>query len=373
MTDRERMLAVLNHRQPDRIPWIPRLRLWYNAAVLAGTLPDRFAGLSHREVQRAIGAGWPSLDGRIYRIEHDDVDIVETVDGWLTTKVYHTPVGSVREVTRHSPELIAHALPGEVIEHLLKGPDDYTIWEWVVKHRRYVPAFDEFRAFDADLGDDGLPVVQIEGVPIYDFLDVLVGFNDAYYHLVDYPDEVDHLLTVMAEVHRDRLWPLASASPAQAILNGTHLSSQMTPPRLFRKHILPYYEEANAVLHQAGKWTVMHADDDVSAIVDLVEAAGWDMLDSFVTAPMVPLTLAEARATWGNRVIISGGLPSVLLMPEIPEETFRAYVDELFRVIAPGDAFMLAVADNVMPNAVIDRIAWVSEQVETRGRYPIEA
>jgi hypothetical protein len=155
-------------------------------------------------------------------------------------------------------------------------------------------------------------------------------------------------------------------------MNGFHLSSQMTPPRLFRKFILPYYEEANAYLRTHGKWTVMHADDDVSHIMDLIEQAGWDMLDCFVTAPMVPLTLAEARATWGDRVILSGGLPSVLLLPEVPEETFRAYVDDVFRVIAPGDAFVLAVADNVMPNSAIERIAWVGEQVEGRGRYPIE-
>jgi len=230
MTDRERMLAVLNHQPPDRIPWIPRLKLWFDAAVLSGTLPQRFAGLSHREVQRAVGAGWPSLDGRIYRVEYEDVEIVESRKGRTATTEYHTPVGSVSQVTRHSTELAAHGLPGEVVEHLLKGPEDYAVWEWVVQHRHYIPTFDEFRTYDAEVGDDGLPVVQIEGVPIYDFLDVLVGFNDAYYHLVDYPDEVEHLLAVMTEVQRERLWPLAAASPAQ--VNAAASVQEAHPPLL---------------------------------------------------------------------------------------------------------------------------------------------
>jgi hypothetical protein len=95
------------------------------------------------------------------------------------------------------------------------------------------------------------------------------------------------------------------------------------------------------------------------------------MVECFVTAPMVPLTLAHARQFWGDRVIIWGGLPSALLSPSVPEDEFRAYVYELFDVVAPGDAFILGVADNVMPDSLIDRVAWVSEQVEQRGWYPI--
>ena len=115
------------------------------------------------------------------------------------------------------------------------------------------------------------------------------------------------------------------------------------------------------------------ADADVSRILDHIERAGWDMVECLVTAPMVPLTLAQAREAWGERVIIWRGLPSALLSPNVPEEEFRAYVDELFGVIAPGDAFILGVADNVMPDALISRVAWVSEQVEKRGWYPVGA
>ena len=54
------------------------------------------------------------------------------------------------------------------------------------------------------------------------------------------------------------------------------------------------------------------------------------------------------------------------------ETEFRSYVDHLFEVIAPGDAFILGVADNVMADSLVDRIAWISEQVELKGWYPIE-
>jgi hypothetical protein len=86
---------------------------------------------------------------------------------------------------------------------------------------------------------------------------------------------------------------------------------------------------------------------------------------------MVPLTLRQARDAWGDRVIIWGGLPSLLLAPSVPEEEFRAYMYKLLETVAPGDAFILGVADNVMPDSLIERVAWVSELIEERGWYPM--
>ena len=53
------------------------------------------------------------------------------------------------------------------------------------------------------------------------------------------------------------------------------------------------------------------------------------------------------------------------------DAAFERYMDELFDTIAPGDAFVLGVADNIMPGAKIERLRRVAEMVEERGRYPI--
>ena len=136
--------------------------------------------------------------------------------------------------------------------------------------------------------------------------------------------------------------------------------------------MLPYYEELAPLAREAGKSLAMHADNDTSLIVEMIERAGWDMVECFVTAPMVPLTLDKAREVWGDRVIIWGGIPSLLLSASVPEQQFRSYCHRLFDVIAPGRAFVLGVADNVMPDSLIDRIAWISDLVEERGVLPVE-
>ncbi len=87
------------------------------------------------------------------------------------------------------------------------------------------------------------------------------------------------------------------------------------------------------------------------------------MAECFVTAPMVPTTLAEARAAWGDRVIIWGGVPSVILEPQFSAAEFEAYLREIFAVVGDGAAFILGVADNVMPGAEIERVRRITEMV----------
>ena len=55
------MLRTIRNEPTERIPWIPRLDLWYQANRLAGTLPPEFRGATLREIVGALGAGWHSV------------------------------------------------------------------------------------------------------------------------------------------------------------------------------------------------------------------------------------------------------------------------------------------------------------------------
>jgi hypothetical protein len=111
----------------------------------------------------------------------------------------------------------------------------------------------------------------------------------------------------------------------------------------------------------------MHADADSQLILQNILESGFDMAETFTTDPMVKCTLEEARATWGDEVIIWGGVPSVILEPTVSEAEFEAYMRRVFRVVAPGNAFILGVADNVMPAAMVERIERITAMVEAWG------
>jgi len=208
--------------------------------------------------------------------------------------------------------------------------------------------------------------------PLHHFLQKLAGYHHAYYCLADWPEEVEHLLRTMEELERERLWPVVAASPARLILHGVHFDSLLTPPPLFSRYITPYYQEFSELLHQRGKTLCMHADNDSRLILGHLKEAGFDMVETFTTQPQVSCTLEEARRAWGTGMIIWGGVPSVILEETYTEAQFEDYLRRVFYTIAPGDAFILGVADNVMPGALLERLERIGEMVAAWGEYPID-
>lgn len=374
MTNRERLLAILSGQRADRVPWIPRLSIWHTAATRRGTLPARFAGKSLRRVEADMRMGTPARDGHIFvREQGGDVEVRTRQEGDSTVTEYRTPRGAVSARFRISAELSDAGIQALEVEHIVKTPADLPAALYLYEHGTYRPTFDEYEAYDKDIGADGLPMVQVGDVPLHHFLQKLAGYQNAFYLMADEPAKVEQLLRRMEEVDRERLWPLLAESPARLLLHGLHFDSGLTPPPLFERFITPYYRDLSALLHSHDKKLCTHADNDSRLILQHMREAGFDMAETFTTEPLVRCTLAEARAAWGRDVIIWGGVPSVILEPVYSEAEFDAYMVDLFRTIAPGDAFILGVADNVMPDALPARLERISDMVEAWGDLPINA
>lgn len=371
MTNRQRILAVLDKKSPDRVPWIARLDLWYHARMAEGNMPARFRGMSVVEVGRALRTGNPARDGKVFSVRYDGLEVRSERAPGVVRQRFITPYGEVTFGRILSEKVSGTTDQGLPLEHPIHTVEDYKVLEYIAEHTRYDPCYDEYLAYEAAVGDDGYPMVSCGDVPFHYFLLHLAGYNQAYFEMVDHAQEFEHLLTVMEQADRERLWPVIADSPARLILHGVHFDSQMTPPHMFRKYMTPYYKDFSALLHARDKSLTWHADDDSQDILAEVKDAGFDMSECFCTAPMVEVTLQEARAAWGNDVIIFGGIPSIILEPTFPEADFEAYMRGIFRTIAPGDAFIFGVADNVMPTSIIERVERISHLVEQHGVYPV--
>lgn len=373
MSNQQRILAILAGKSPDRIPWVPRLQLWYDARVAGGSMPPRYRGLSLRELERAMGAGTPARDGHIIKVRHEGVEVRwHKKDGEILTE-FVTPVGTVSKLGIKSSGIDSLADEDTLPKTFpIRRVEDYAVVEYIYEHTYFEPTYEEYEAYEREVGEDGYPMVYAGDCPIHHFLLYLAGYNQGYFELADHPAQVEHLIRVMEQIDTERLWPLVLNSPARLILHGMHFDTQMTPPPLFERYIKPYYRKVTPALHARDKRLAYHADNNSKAILRLVKESGFDLADCLCTAPMVTVTLEEARAAWGKDMIIYGGVPSVLLQPEFSDEEFEDYMGQVFRAVAPGDAFILGVSDNVMPDAMIERVERISELVGQKGGYPIQ-
>lgn len=370
MNNRQRIQNILAGSPPDRIPWIPRLRIWYEANRRLGTLPHKYVGWSERQIEQDLGMGSPGRDGRIFRSEIRDVEIQIEVSGYETYKNYITPLGMVSTLERHSAELERIGIGGQEVEHMIKGPQDYPIVEYLIEHTRFIPTYEDYLIYEEKIGEAGLPIVPLGQDPMNHILQELIGYNTAYFHLYDHPDMVNHLLEVL-QAKSEEMLQVVLDSPAKLFLYGEHFDSQMTPPPVFKKYMVPHFQSFADCLHAHGKYLACHADADSTLLLDMIKDSGFDLAECFVTAPMVPVTLEKARSIWKEDVIIWGGIPSIILCDPITDEEFNNYMINMFRVIAPGDAFILGVADNVMPETRFKRLEQISEMVEKYGSYPL--
>lgn len=371
MTNRERVLTILRRQMPDRIPWIPRLKLWHTAHQSAGTLPRELQGTTQREAERWLGMGDAAREGRLYRVEYRDLEVRAYRIGTDDITEYITPFGTLRSCRSLAPEHVAMGFAGVFTEYPIKSEADYRAWEYVVERTEYVPTYDEFLAYDAKVGGEGLPFVIGGDCPFHAWQIRLVGYEEGYLHLADFPATVERLIDRMAAHEREKLWPVIARSPAVWIQHGVHFDSMITPPAIFRRYIKPYYRDFSAVLHAQGKYLAFHLDADSRLLLDDIRDAGMDVADTFATAPLVKCTLADARQAWGDQVVIWGGLPSTLLEDSVSNEEFEREMRNIFRTIAPGRAFILGVSDNIMPGARFDRLKRVLEMVEEWGACPL--
>ncbi len=370
MTTRERYEAILSGREPDRIPWLPRLELWHRGHTARETLPEEFQGCSLREVERKLRLGTPARGARVFTQAYKNLDIRRRTEEPREMTEFITPHGKLRQV--FSGSSLTHHLGYDRIwtEFPVKTADDLAAMEYVISHIEYEPCFDGYEEYENEVGGDGFPMVVAGLDPFHHVLLELTGYETGYVLMHTERQRFDHLVQVLTE-KMDEHDSLIRESPGKLFCIGQHFDAQMTPPPVFAKYMLPYYQRLSESLHSSGKKLAFHADADCTGLLELTKEAGFDMAECFTCAPMVQCTLEAARSIWGEKVIIFGGIPSTIITESVSEKTFHSYVDDLFKIIAPGKAIILGIGDNVMPETIWDRFLHLTRTIEERGTYPV--
>ena len=367
MNIKERLEAVYSGRKPDRIPWIPRLKIWYLAHKAQGILPKEFIDLSLREIEKKLHLGTPARDGKIYMMKYNNIEIREEIKDDKLYKHYNTPEGVVTEVYKININAREKDSPFAMgrIENLIKKVGDYKILEYIIKNIHYLPDYDKYIRYEKEIGEDGIPLVNCGVDPMFLILHEFIGYNNCYYELYDHPRELKRLYEVCYEKQLELL-EIISNSPAKVILYGSHYDSMMTPPPIFNEFIKPFLKIYSEKLHQKGKIHAIHADAESLLLLESFRESGIDMVECFATAPLVRCTLEDAINAWGSDMIIWGGIPSTLLNPiNYSEEEFIQYLNEILHLINKKEVrIILGVSDNVMPEADINRIKMITELIK---------
>ncbi len=268
MTHRQRILAACRGQVPDRIPWVPRMDLWYNAHSRAGTLPPQFRKASLREIAQAMGVGYHAVVPNFLEIRSPDDTVdrclgiyrLKTMpfetrlhdvrrevhrDGDRTRVTYHTPVGSVAGAFQYTAEMKeSGASISWIDEHLLKGPADYPVLEHILSNLEVVPTYDSYRAWQEWIGEDGVAVAfaSLSASPMHHIMRELMPMTDFFLEMHDQAEAMASLARSMEGWFRAMFAALAEC-PAEVIFLGANYDETITYRPFFEQYIVPWLRE----------------------------------------------------------------------------------------------------------------------------------
>jgi uroporphyrinogen-III decarboxylase len=373
MNHRDLALAAMRGQPVDHIPFIARMELWYEFHRNGGTLPPPYGNASLWDIQRDLGIGifgFGAWSTSFYRLVHHDVEVARTVTGDLTTTHYHTPHGTLTCRDRMSPELREAAGTGARVEYPFKGTEDYDALQFTIEHTQVVENYDAYAEFVDAIGTDGLALPFSGHLPAHQLMIFFMGYQTFYYELHDHPGQVEALVQALTEQQRQIL-ALGAGCPAQAIEVGGNYDEQMTPPPVFDTFFAPFYRESREILAQGDKILVVHGDGEMQALLDKLMACRVQVVEALTPQPMTSIDVAATRQLWADRVVMWGGIPSVILTPTYSDDEFERCMEDLFQAIAPGDRFILGFGDNVPTDALFHRVKWIAQFWAERGSYPL--
>ena len=328
MTMRERMLAVIQGREHDRVPF----------AMYEIMLPaqEAFDLLGHGNIGLIRFCS-------IFRAETPNCRRESTIFFEGETKwernILRTPKGDLTELRIFEPAFDSSTAR----KHFVETREDYErLWSYL-EDAVILDNYDQYYRDCAELGDDGIPKTEIERTPWQQLWIEWVGLEPLSYHLADWPDHVEHTLDLLERRAR-QTFEIARRSPAPFIVIVDNITASAIGPARFRKYCARLYDELDAMLADRGIPVFSHMDGMLKPLWKDIARSRVGGLDSFTPVPDCDTTVAEAVAMWPEKRLWLNFPSSVHLAP--PDQ-IRATADQILADAGHTGRLQVQISENV--------------------------
>lgn len=354
MTMRERMLAVVQEREHDRVPFVQ-----YDGLAAPNEDVWALVGRDNMGLLR-----WSA----VHRIDHPHCSLeVEPFErrgiGGRRT-VMHTPAGELVQ-----EELIQATYGAASIKkHFVQQPEDYRVLLAYLRDSVVSEDVDRYLRDVRELGEDGLPLVAVSRTPYQQLWIQWVELQDLCAHLVECPELLAEVTSVLADIER-QVYRVVRRVAGEVRLPFVDVPDNITAPviglRYFERYCVPLYNELSDMLAEVGVPVVVHMDGDLRPLWQAITASRVGGLDSFSPSPDNDTSVAEARALWPDRVLWVNFPSSVhLAEPEVIYRQARRILEE----DGASGRLWIQVSENVPPGVWRRSLPEIMRAIEDSGR-----
>ncbi len=385
MTPRERVLAAINHEEPDRVP-----------IVIGVSNATGIKMKPYQELKRLLGIDapdeyiydWPELgtaaidEETMIRLRSDVRGVLDLEPEWVRERNRKRPP--------HTPYIDSWGTgqveiePGEWFPgvHPLK---DATTIEEIEAYEHWPDMNDPTRV--AHVREQALRLREenqyaIMGTPwlLFPFerAHALQGMEQFMLNLALNPDFAvallrkitDHCKVLMDHFLRE------CGDLIDIIKIGDDLGSQtglLISPRMYRKYLKPFHAEFIAFIKERTDAKVFfHTDGDVMDLVgDFIEI-GVDILNPIQTSAGRMADLPQLKRRYGDKIAFCGAIDTHHILPHGTPEEVRQEVKRVIEILGPGGGYMVASVHTIMNDVPAENILAMVDAVEEFGHYPLK-
>jgi uroporphyrinogen-III decarboxylase len=208
------------------------------------------------------------------------------------------------------------------------------------------------------------------GTGIFEQCHYLMGFEDTLSNLLEEPECMKELISVISEFRFNYLKLLVDILKPDAILSHDDWGSKHSmfmSPATWREIIKPYYFKMYNYAHDHGVLIMHHADSFLEQIVEDMVEIGIDIWQGVLPQNDIP----KIQKQLSGRMTLMGGIDAAIVdWPGTPEEVIRAEVRRACAAYGPGGGFFPSLTyglpGSIFPNVdpiITDEIARYNAEV----------
>jgi uroporphyrinogen decarboxylase len=383
MSSRQRVLAVLDHRQPDRVPIVIGVS---NATSIKMKPYRRLKALCGIESEDRFLYDWPELgtaqvDEATLRRLHGDVRGV-----W--DRFPETTYARNRRRPEHADYIDDWGSGAVEIEPGVWFPGIHPLAqaETLAELEAYPwPDMDDpyrvahVRQSAAALAEEGLYTILATPWLLFPLerAFAMQGMDRFLRNLALHPDFAQALLEKIAARCKTLMGHFLGelGDNVDMIKIGDDLGMQeslLMSPRMYRRLVKPVHADYIAFIKQHTRARVFfHTDGDVFDLLDDFVEIGVDVLNPVQTAAGRMSNLAELKKRYGNNLVFCGGIDTQRILPFGSPAEVREEVRRVIHMLGPGGGYMLGAVHTIMDEVPPENILAMVDAVEEFGTYPV--
>ncbi|MCP4184123.1 MAG: hypothetical protein GY761_12535 [Hyphomicrobiales bacterium] len=384
MTSRERVLATLNHEEPDRVPIVIGVS---NATGIKMKPYQKIKEITGVEAPDNYLYQWPELgtaqidEATMHRLHSDVRGVTDLEPRHILAANRQRPAHSnyidswgsgAMEIAPEEwfPGIhpLLNATTIEEIENYAGWPDmsDPTRVAHVSEVARKLASTNEYAIL-------ATPWLLFPFERAY----AMQGLENFLLNMGLHPDFAVALLKKNAEQCKTLMAAFLSqlGENVDIIKIGDDLGTQeslMISPKMYRKMLKPIHADFISFIKERTHAKVFfHTDGDVEPLIEDFIEIGVDILNPIQTSAGKMADLKSLKSKYGDRIVFCGAIDTHRVLPFGTPDDVREEVKRVIKTLGPGGGFMLGAVHTIMNDVPAQNVLAMVDAVEEFGQYPL--